>query len=187
MARGKKKGNGNKALPTSAATSTTGFDNKTAVRTVEDLLADQRLEKVSPDRETGLAEVEMAKIHLKSAVKLVDDDPPMAYTALYDAVRKSVSAHMRAHGLRPKGHVAGHVKTMEYAEAVLNAPTSQQYIDDLDAILDRLRTTRNRLEYEGGYIGAEQVKAEIGHAQQIVQAIEDSLAADEQDDALNEG
>lgn len=148
------------------------------VRSVDELVKAKQLEKVAPDAETAQVELEQAKTNLKTARKIVKENPVLAYTALYDAVRLSIQAHMRAHGLRPKPGGGGHMKTMSYAEAVLNAPPSPQADIDLEEVLDRMRLTRNRLEYEGGFIGEEQVQSDLEEALVIVELMEERFLAD---------
>ena len=48
-------------------------------------------------------------------------DSTLAFTALYDAIRKAISAHMRAHGYRVGRGPGAHAKTGEYAQAAEHA------------------------------------------------------------------
>jgi len=64
------------------------------------LLAQKKLREVAPDPETARAEIELARRHIASAETSMASDSTLAFTALYDAIRKAISAHMRAHGYR---------------------------------------------------------------------------------------
>ena len=67
---------------------------------VEGLLANNKIRRVAPDPETARAEIDVARRHIASAEKIMADDSTLAFTALYDAMRKAIAAHMRSRGYR---------------------------------------------------------------------------------------
>jgi hypothetical protein len=129
------------------------------------------LERVDPDPGTAAVELEDAMNHLRSAEKLVDDDPIMAYSAVYDATRKALAAHMRAHGYRVRGKVGHHAKTIRYGRIVLEG----QGIDEVLERVDDIRVVRNDAEYAGRRIGRQEVTADLETARSVVRAVEAEL------------
>lgn len=67
---------------------------------VEDLIRTGRLERVTPDRSQAMRFLDQAGRHLRSARGLLEEDPAGAFSLLYDGIRKSLTAHLAAHGLR---------------------------------------------------------------------------------------
>ena len=83
-----------------------------------------------------------ARQHLASARLLADTDPYLAYVAVYDAIRKALSA-LRIQGLRATTS-GGHLAVMHAVQAQLGA--------SMGAILrpvDRIRVTRHEAEHPG--------------------------------------
>lgn len=136
-------------------------------KTLDDLIAAGDLVKTSPDPQAAEVELEMAQNHLRSAEILKDSDAVMAYTCLYDAVRKSISAHMRLNGVKTATNQAKHVKTMNYARAVLTDKSVAAHLTHLN----HMKNIRNKGEYEAKMIGVAQVEADLEHARKIVEAI----------------
>jgi len=81
------------------------------------------LERVHPDRAIALERLPKAETHLKTAATLVALDNDMAYTALYDAARKAIAAHMLANGLRAPAKTGAHEAVGIYAEEAIPDPT----------------------------------------------------------------
>lgn len=129
------------------------------------------LERVDPDPEAAAVELGDARTHLGSAGKLIGDDPIMAYSAVYDATRKALAAHMRAHGYRVRGKVGHHAKTIRYGGAALQG----QGIDDVLEHLDEMRVARNDAEYSGRRIGRQEVAADLETARSVVRAVQAEL------------
>lgn len=134
---------------------------------VRRLLADGMLRRVAADPGTAQAEVALARRHIASAEKIMDEDPTLAFTALYDAMRKSIAAHMRARGLRVARGPGAHMKTGEYALAALDNLDIVSHLDAFDA----LRDLRNQGEYEALVVGVDEVRDALGHVKAIVEAI----------------
>ncbi|MGE3286517.1 MAG: hypothetical protein AB7J32_10495 [Pseudonocardia sp.] len=129
-------------------------------RDVDALLAAGRLERVPPDTEAAARAIGAARRHLRSAEALADIDPDLAYTALYDAIRKSCAALLLADGLRATSR-GGHL-------AVQHAVTALHGARGPLRAFDRVRRQRNAVEYLGGEADPEDVRADLGAARAIV-------------------
>jgi hypothetical protein len=140
---------------------------------LELLVAHGRIERVEPDLETARIEFADAREHLRSAAKLATDDPIMAYTAVYDAARKGVDAHMRARGFKVGRGGSHHLKTFEYAVEALEG----RGVDDDVAHLDEMRILRNDAEYRVCRVGDADVRVDLESVQRVIDVIEADLLA----------
>lgn len=131
------------------------------------LLGEKKIRMVSPDPETARAELEIARRHIVSAERIVDDDATLAFTALYDAIRKAIVGHMRSRGYRVTRGPGAHAKTGEYALAALDHLGIASHLDEFDT----LRDLRNQSEYEALSVHAEVAREALEHATAIVDAI----------------
>ena len=134
---------------------------------VQRLVAEERIRRVPPDPETAQAEIDIARRHVASAEKIMADDSTLAFTALYDAMRKAIVAHMRSRGYRATRGAGAHAKTGEYALAALDHLDIGRHLDEFDA----LRDLRNQSEYEAHHVDLSEVREALEHAQAIVEAI----------------
>ncbi len=141
-------------------------------QSVNELQAAGRIETVPADKRSAAARLAKAAQHLKTALALVSVDNDVAYTALYDAARKAVTAHMLAYGLRvPSGPGAHEAVGIYGIERIPDATGSiHQY--------QRLRRTRNKSEYNDTVLGVAQVTADLAHATNIVSATRADLVLD---------
>jgi hypothetical protein len=139
---------------------------------VQRLLAARKIEEVEPDPETAREEIATARQHIAAAAEIAELDPTLAFIGLYDAMRKAIQAHMRAHGYRITKGPGGHVKTGEYALAALDTLDIQGHLDEFDA----LRQRRNQSEYEALFVQPDEVEQALAHAAAIVEAVADALA-----------
>ena len=98
-------------------------------------------------------------------------DSTHAFTALYDAIRKAISAHLRARGYRVGRGPGAHQKTGEYAQAALDHLDISAHLDEFDA----LRDLRNQSEYEALSVEIGEVREALEHASVIVEAIAGDL------------
>lgn len=135
------------------------------------LLANGTIERVEPDRRTAGRELGVAREHIESAVLLAERDPAAAFAVGYDAIRKAISAHMRAAGHRVKKGRGHHERVARYARAAL---ADADIGEDLLAI-DQLRLLRNQSQYEGLQVEPAEVEEQLVHARAIVGAIGDDL------------
>ena len=129
-------------------------------RELDAMLAAGRLERIPADRDAAARAIEAAHRHLRSAAALAETDPDLAYTALYDAIRKSCAALLLADGLRATSR-GGHL-------AVQQAVTFLHGRGDPLRSFDRVRRQRNAVEYLGDEADPEDVRADLGAAEAIV-------------------
>ncbi len=138
---------------------------------VQGLLAEKKIRPVAPDPETARAEIDVARRHIASAEKIMAEDSTLAFTALYDAMRKAIAAHMRSRGYRVTRGAGAHAKTGEYALAALDHLDISAHLDEFDA----LRDLRNQSEYEALHVDVAEVREALEHARAIVEAIAGDL------------
>jgi hypothetical protein len=74
---------------------------------------------------------------------VAEDDVTLGITACHDAIRKSLTAHMLANGLRPRGGDGAHRIVLEYARNELATVIAAADLDEADA----LRRDRGIAEY----------------------------------------
>ena len=138
--------------------------------TVDELLRDGRLERVTADTRGAWEWIEEAKRHLRSSEVLAGSDQSLAYVALYDAARKAVVAHMLANGYRATNQLGAHQAVVLYSEATL-ADRAQEHV----AAFDRMRRLRNRSEYGHQVIGEQLLASDVVHARGVVAVVEADL------------
>jgi hypothetical protein len=138
---------------------------------VRRLLAEEKIRTVRPDPEAAQAEIDVARRHIASAEKIMADDPTLAFTALYDAMRKAIAAHMRSHGFRVARGPGAHARTGEYALAALDRHDIGSHLDEFDA----LRNLRNQSEYEAVDVDVQDARDAFEHVSAIVEAIANDL------------
>lgn len=147
--------------------------------TIEELARAGRISPVEADPETALRQLERARRHLETAQRELELDPDGAYSLLYDAARKAVTAHMLASGWRVRaGRPGGHEAVALYAEATLAKGPHSADVQELD----RMRRTRNRVEYgEWGEWGSAALRDDLERARGIVAAVDTAWPAAEGD------
>jgi HEPN domain len=139
---------------------------------IRQLLADRAIERVERDAETAAEELAAARKHLKSAELISDQDPSGAFAMGYDAMRKAISAHMRANGYRVTMGPGHHYRTGRYALAALDSLGVEEHVE----AFDDLRRLRNQSEYEALTVESDEVAEALAHAYTLVDAIERDLA-----------
>jgi len=107
-----------------------------------------------------------ARRHVNSAETVCDSDPELAYTALYDAIRKALAAMLQAQGLRATTE-GGHLAVQHAVRAQFGA--------SMGALLrpvDRIRTTRHSIQYPDAetYIDADDVRTDLPAALELIDA-----------------
>jgi hypothetical protein len=137
----------------------------------DDLLRSGRLERVPADLGAAMDRLAACEQHLRSADLLADDDPVMAYAALYDAARKAVTAHMLANGVRAANRAGAHEAVGLYAASELSDPTGSALR------FQAMRLKRNRSEYHDVPVGQQEVVADLSRARDIVAAVRGALEA----------
>jgi len=140
---------------------------------LEALVKEGRIERVEADTSAARDKLEEAKHHLDSAALIEETDPAGAYSLLYDAARKAVDAHMLMSGYRvSRSRLGGHEATARYASSALGSGPHGESARRFD----RMRRNRNRSEYGAWQIGRSTLKADLVHAREIVEAVEERLA-----------
>jgi len=128
---------------------------------VDDLIAQHRIERIPPN-------------HLRSAETLAESDPRLAYAACHDAVRKALTAHMSANGLRPKAGEGAHVAVISYGRERMQGLIDADVLDELDT-LRRVRRVAEYGEAPSASVDADEVRAALPVARTTVDAVQNWL------------
>jgi HEPN domain-containing protein len=133
---------------------------------IEDLLARGHLEPVPADPAEAAYLLDRARRHLETARREAQEDPEIAYDALYAAARKALTAVLRQQGLRPTRQ-GGHEAVIQAAEAQLVPPAGPVLRP-----YRRLRSRRGQGDYlvSDGAVHREDVEADLPAARAIVDA-----------------
>lgn len=105
--------------------------------TIDGLLAERRLERISGSAAVAQPWLEQAERRLTTAEHIVEDDPESAFILVYDAARFAAVALLAQQGLRPT-QAGGHLAVCEAVNTQFGGPLQQ---------LTVLRRRRNELEY----------------------------------------
>lgn len=108
---------------------------------VDDLISSGKLQRVAASRDHANRLLEQAKNHLRSCELTASEDPEGAYSLLYDAARKSLTAVLEVQGLRPTS-TGGHVVIYQALKAQLDPPMGR-----VVSTFNRLRRSRHNSEY----------------------------------------
>jgi hypothetical protein len=108
---------------------------------VEQLLSEQRLQRVPASRKHADALVAQARRYLESADLVTTTDPDAAFVLAYDAARKALTGILENQGLRPTSR-GGHIALIDAVTAQLDPPLGGTLRP-----VDRMRSRRNRVEY----------------------------------------
>lgn len=130
-----------------------------------ELIESGELERVVVNREHAQGLLLRARRHLKTAHRLVVDDPEGAYTLLYDASRLAMTAALAVQGLRPTTR-GGHIVVGDALRAQRGSH------DAVGKLYSRLHRTRHEVEYPGlDYepIAVEEAEEALEDAEYIVQ------------------
>ncbi len=142
---------------------------------LSEAIATRDLERVTANMAAAGDRINDARRHVRSARTLADDDTPLAMAACHDAIRKVITAHMLANGLRPRGGEGAHRMVLEYARTQLGDVISD---DDLEEAKE-IRQDRALAEY-GDFptrqLDSNHVRAAAEIAEQIVNAVAEALA-----------
>jgi len=127
------------------------------------------LERIAPNPQAIQEWINDASRHLRSATRLADDDPRLAYAACHDAIRKALTGLLAQRGLRPKGGEGGHVRIIEWGAIALAADVDGDILDALD-LIRRQRHVAEYGELAGQVIGTPEVVEAVRVAEQVVTA-----------------
>lgn len=109
--------------------------------TIDRMLADGELQRVPASREQADRLLAQARVHVASALKVCDEDPPGGYALAYDGARKALTAILENEGLRPTTR-GGHIAVSEAVRAQLDPPTGR-----ILRKFNRMRIRRHDAEY----------------------------------------
>lgn len=145
-------------------------------RWLTEALATRDLDRIQANMAAAGERVNDARRHIRSARLIADEDPTLAIAACHDAIRKAITAHMAAAGLRPRSGEGAHRLVLEYArQRLADAITA----DDLTEA-DDIRRDRALAEYgdfANRQIDPDHVRAAADAAERIVNAVATHLAA----------
>jgi hypothetical protein len=108
---------------------------------IERMLADSELQRVPASREQSERLLAQARVHVASALKVCDEDPPGGYALTYDGARKALTAILENQGLRPTTR-GGHLAVLEAVHAQLDPPVGRALRQ-----FNRMRIRRHDAEY----------------------------------------
>lgn len=140
-----------------------------------DALATRDLDRIQPNMAAAGERVNDARRHVRSARLIAADDPTLAIAACHDAIRKAITAHMAAAGLRPRAGEGAHRVVLEYARQRLAAVITADDLTDADDIR-RDRALAEYGDFANRQIDAVHVRAAADTAERIVNAIAANLA-----------
>lgn len=145
---------------------------------LREALATRDLDRVTLNPGAAGERINDSRRHVRSARALAVDDPTLAMAACHDAIRKAITAHMAANGLRPRAGDGAHRIVLTYARHQLGAA-----IVDGDLVAaDEIRRDRALAEY-GDFanrrITPDQVREAADVAARIVTAVASALADDQ--------
>jgi len=138
---------------------------------LDELVAEGVIEQVASDPETARIELGQARLHVETAEEIAERDPVAAFAIGYDAIRKALSAHMRARGYRVtkgKGH---HARTGRYAIAAIDDARVDEHLE----AFDELRQLRNQSEYDALLLNSDDVADALARADAIINAVDNDL------------
>jgi hypothetical protein len=135
---------------------------------LDDLVREGRIERVDADSSAARDKMAEAERHLASAAAIASTDREGAYSLLYDAARKALTAHMTAKGFRVKKGEGAHVAVGRYATAALGSEESIE-------AFEYMRRLRNRTEYSTWHVGADRLRRDLRHAEAITSIVREDL------------
>lgn len=133
---------------------------------IERMLGDGELQRVTPSRTQADRLLAQARVHIVSAAKVLDDDPPGGYALTYDAARKALTAILENQGLRPTTR-GGHLAVIEAVRAQLDPPLTRSL-----RRFNRMRNRRNDAEYpptDAPAISADDVREDQTAAAELIE------------------
>lgn len=142
---------------------------------LREAIATGDLDRVTSNMAAAGDRVNDSRRHVRSARMLADDDTPLAMGACHDAIRKSITAHMLANGLRPRGGEGAHRIVLDYARTQLVDVINETDFEEAKEI----RQDRSLAEYgdfPSRQLDGDHVRAAADVAERIVNAVAESLA-----------
>ncbi len=142
---------------------------------LREAIATRDLERVTANMAAAGDRVNDARRHVRSARSLADDDTSLAIAACHDAIRKAITAHMVANGLRPRGGDGAHRIVLEYARHQLGAViTADDLIEATEIRQDRALAEYG--EFPSRRLDGAHIRAAADVAERILNAVASALA-----------
>ncbi len=108
-----------------------------------------------------------AERHLRSAELLKSSDPKLAYSGMYDGVRKALTAALEKQGLRVRGGDGSHYVVYQAIRAQVG-PSAARLIDPFN----RMRRKRHEVQYDSSSrVVEDDLTEDLPKATQIVRNI----------------
>lgn len=142
---------------------------------LSEALATRDLERVTPNMPSAGERINDARRHVRSARLLAEDDPTLAVAACHDAIRKAITAHMAAAGLRARGGEGAHRIVLDYARHQLGDVVTMNDLSEADDIR-RDRALAEYGDFASRQLKPDHVRAAADVAERIVNAIASALA-----------
>lgn len=139
-------------------------------------LATRDAERVVANMAAAGERLNDARRHVRSAGRLAEDDPTLAIAACHHAIRKAITAHMSAAGLRARAGDGAHRINLEYARhqrADVIAASALREADDSR----RDRALAGYGDVASRQLSAEHVLAAADVAERVVDAVAHGLAS----------
>jgi hypothetical protein len=143
---------------------------------LREALATRDLDSIQPNMAAAGDRVNDARRHVRSARLLADDDPTLAIAGCHDAIRKALTAHMAAAGLRPRGGDGAHRIVLEYARQRLADVIAAEDLTEAEDIR-RDRAIAEYGDFATRQITPEHIRVAADAAERIVNAVATNLAA----------
>ena len=109
---------------------------------LSDLLKENKVRKVSPDKQQATECLKAAERDLKTAKAMLETDLDWAFAIAYNAMLQSARALMFAEGYAPVGE-AKHKIAVDYVEVKLGAKFKEKIV-----LFESMRKKRHRVVYE---------------------------------------
>ena len=138
-------------------------------------LATRDLERVQPNMSAAGDRINDARRHVRSARLLASEDPTLAIAACHDAIRKALTAHMTAAGLRPRGGEGAHRIVLHYARYRLADVITAEDLTEAEDIR-RDRAIAEYGDFATRQLDADHIRTAADAAERIVNAIATFLA-----------
>jgi hypothetical protein len=139
-------------------------------------LATRDLDRVQSNMAAAGDRINDARRHVRSARLLASDDPTLAIAACHDAIRKALTAHMAAAGLRARSGEGAHRIVLQYARHCLADVITPEDLTEAEDIR-RDRAIAEYGDFATRQIDADHIRTAADAAEQIVNAVATTLAA----------
>lgn len=135
------------------------------------------LERVPANMGAAGERINDARRHVHSARRIAESDTTLAIAACHDAIRKALTGHMTARGLRVRRGEGAHRITLDYARRLLAGTISERDLAEANEI----RMDRALAEY-GDFatrkLNANHAREAADVAERVVNAIASALAGE---------